>query len=143
MSIILEINGLDNSITISSNVPNNIRDNSYNPIMTDVADLIYNDIISDPNMPPEYVDSMAIAENEEEYEIIIGPVHDKALLQEFGADRAMWLLYRCPKRRYMGGQIRKRIEGKFYLRQFWNENKDKYLGVLRNRVVSNITSGLR
>jgi len=135
----------DEAIICIADLAGNLWNNSFEPVMTEVADLIFNDLVTDPDIPEEWMNAMAIAENRTEFELIIGPVPSLLSLREAGGTETGWKLYRCPKRRYMGGQLRRKPskEAKFTLRKWWNDHKSVYLAMLRSNVIGNITNALR
>jgi hypothetical protein len=85
---------------------------------------------SDPMIPDEYKSALAVSVLEEQEKIVLHIVYtkqadgyrtdaNKALFSKFGP--LEWSLYKCPRRKYMGGHYAPKYTMPTYIRDKWKE----------------------
>jgi hypothetical protein len=119
--------------------------------MFEVATEMYQFLISEVSMTQIYRDAFVIAENPYQNEIIIGVVLSDDQLANKDKDSASWRLYRCPKRRYVGGQLIKvpteeikalsqgASGGNETLKNFWDTYGTSYSNKFRQKIIEAVS----
>jgi hypothetical protein len=106
----------------------------------------YNDIKADPNIPEKYKEGVIYVWYPPTFIVTyyVPEVWEKAKQEKAFTTRAEWIVYQCVKRGYFGGELKgvpEYLEAT-YIEDKWNREKEKYIDMIRNRVIELIRSAL-
>jgi len=122
----------------------NLKD-QIDQIFYDVMLEFYQSILQDPSIPEKYKHGIVYVWQPGLFIItyFVEPEW-KRKEQEGKLTRVEWVVYRCIKRGYWGGEMRGVPEytEATYIEDKWNAEKDTYINMLRDRIVSLIRSVL-
>jgi hypothetical protein len=106
-------------------------------IFRDVMYQFYQDVLADPAIPEKYKQSVVFFYFPPTVIITYLPKVIRAGQERKLTTRAEWTLYWCVKRGYLGGEIVEVPEyiDATWLQEKWNREKDKYIAMIRDRVV--------
>ena len=118
-----------------------------NAILEDALDIIDDELFSfaiqlklDPDIPDEYSNALASTIIREEKTVVLLVWSPKEWKRKRFGSRLEWGIYRCPKRKYFGGELAPEYTGPDYLKEKWNSYKDKFIMNVRSRIVEMIRS---
>lgn len=93
-------------------------------------------IQNDPNIPEDYKMAVFIYRNDESGYVGIGVfIKGKMKWLRFGKV-LKYERYKCPVRKYFGGELVPAYTGPDYLKQLWEKEKDKIISNIRNWIIN-------
>jgi hypothetical protein len=116
-------------------------------ILEDALDIIDDELFSfaiqlklDPDIPEEYSNALTSVIVREEKTVVLTVWSPEQWKKKRFGSRLEWEIYRCPKRKYFGGELAPEYTGPDYLKEKWNSYKDKFIMNVRSRIVEMIRS---
>jgi hypothetical protein len=145
--IIIDCNiiGLESLYKLIDRFNNNII--TIVDILADEAEIFLESIRADPNVPPEYANSLSMIEVPNDNKIILftEKTEERWLMERIKRDadtnqlrfgtKVEWSLYICPKRKYYGGKLTLQYNGPDYIKEKWNAYKDTFISKVKQRII--------
>lgn len=140
----IEVSGLERYFKILHWLdPETIRIDVSIRIIEDEVDKIIQMIRQDPNIPKEYKDALITWSSESTGEVFLAVYWpEKYKMKKFGR-YIVWRKYRCPIRKYWGGELTPAYTGPDYLMELWNRIKGQVIKNIKERILNYIRTGLR
>jgi len=142
--ITISVEGIDKLLKILEGLkPWKIRINVSIPIIEKELDRFIQIIRQDPNIPREYKDALISWSNKAIGEVYLAIyIPDKLKYKKFG-HYMVWRNYRCPIRKYWGGELSPAYTGPNYLMQLWNQHKTNIIKNIKDKIIEYIRSTIR
>jgi hypothetical protein len=105
--------------------------------LVEFAKLLY----LDPKVPKEYSSSLATVLVEEMNTVALVAWGQKYWENKRFGSKLEWMIYRCPKRKYFGGELALEYNGPDYLKEQWKTYRPIFIEKVRSRIISLLREG--
>jgi len=142
--ITIQVSGIEKLLSIVEGLrPGKIRIDIVIPIIERELDKFIQIIRQDPNIPKEYKDAIITWTNKAIGEVYLAVyIPEKLKWKKFGP-YMVWKKYKCPIRKYWGGELTLKYTGPDYLMELWREHKANIIKNIKDEILSYVRSIIR
>ena len=138
----VNVKGLEQLIKVVNWLDPEILKRSMLEIIIDELTTFMYKIEHDENIPEEYRKSLVLFTMEQEGKVMMMAYAPGKTKWKRKGRYMVWKRYRCPIRKYFGGELTPAYSGPEYLKMKWEEQKDQIVKKITSRIVSEIKRGL-
>ena len=137
--ISISIEGIEDLLNLIQSLESRTITDNILDIIEDELWIFAQIIHSDNTIPDEYRNALGTKVIRELDTVVLMAVPSEERLKyiKFGT-RLEWAAYKCPKRKYYGGELSPEYSGPSYLKEKWNSYKNTFINNIKSRIIEMI-----